>query len=532
MSDPRVWAARVRRCLCLICAGFASIPSFSCSSSSAPTVGSAGVANLGGGGDDTTGTSGANSGGSDVSGGGSGPAGAGGSAAGSSNTAGTGGSVPVSAVTISSRFPASKAKVCADAPLRLTFSAPVSVGAAGKIQVFKASAPDTPVDSIDIAAASFRDTISGRAFYKVRPIFFEGNDAVVYLHTKALNPGENYFVTIDAGVFVDTSNAPLPAIGGAEAWPFSTVAPAPVLASSLTVSREGEGDFCTVQGAIDFIPAANASPVTVTIKNGTYHEVVYISGKNQIALHGEDRKRTIIAYPNNDALQQKLGTSFRAMVDAEGTTGLVIENLTLHNTTPQGGSQAEALRIEPGDQAILRNADFISLQDTLLLSGRVYVTGSYVEGNVDFIWGKGTAYFENSEIKTVGRAGFLVQSRNGLNYGYVFVDSIFSTDGKAVGTLLGRIEADRFPTSNVAYVNCKFAPFIAPKGWLITNSMGATTSGLDLSGLRFWEYQSVDLDGKPLDVSQRDPASKQLNATDAATLRDKSVVLAGWAPTP
>ena len=77
------------------------------------------------------------------------------------------------------------------------------------------------------------------------------------------------------------------------------------------------------------------------------------------------------------------------MVEAEGSNGLVFENLTLHDTTPQGGTQAEALRIEPGDKATLRDADFISLQDTLLLSGRIYVTGSYIEGNVDFIWGKG-----------------------------------------------------------------------------------------------------------------------------------------------
>jgi pectin methylesterase-like acyl-CoA thioesterase len=175
----------------------------------------------------------------------------------------------------------------------------------------------------------------------------------------------------------------------------------------------------------------------------------------------------------------------------------------------------------------------VSLQDTLLLSGRVFVTNSYVEGNVDFIWGKGTAYFQSSEIKTVGRAGYLVQSRNGGNYGYVFVDSTFTTDGTAPGaTMLARIEADRFPDSNVAFVNCKLGPQIAPKGWLITSSTGTPVASLDLSKLKFWEYQSTDLAGAALDVSQRDPASKQISQSEAATLRDKSVVLAGWTPTP
>ena len=131
------------------------------------------------------------------------------------------------------------------------------------------------------------------------------------------------------------------------------------------------------------------------------------------------------------------------------------------------------------------------------------------------------------------RAGILVQSRNGANYGYVFVDSTLTTDGTAPGaTMLARIEGDRFPYSNVAYVNCKLGPQIAPKGWLITNSTGAPVSDLDLSTLKFWEYQSTDLNGTALDVSQRDPASKQVSADVAAMLRDKSTVLAGWNPTP
>lgn len=449
-------------------------------------------------------------------------------------SAGSGMPINPSSVTIDSRFPESGAKVCADAPLRLSFSAKVAVGAQGKIQVFKASAPTTAIDTIDVAAAMpVRDTIAGRGFFKIRPIFIEGNDAVIYLKTKALSAPDSYFVTIDAGVFVDATNLSLPAISGPTAWQFETVAPAPADATMLTVAREGTGDFCTVQGAVDFVPAANTTPTTITIKKGTYHEIVFISAKHNLTFHGEDRKQSIVAYPNNDMLQLKLGTAYRSMIEAEGSNGLVFENLTLHNTTPQGGSQAEALRIEPGDQAILRDADFISLQDTLLLTGRVFVTNSYIEGNVDFIWGKGAAYFEKSEIKTVGRAGYLVQSRNGASYGYVFVDSTLSTDGTAPGgTVLARIEADRFPYSNVAYVNCKMGPQIAPKGWLLTNSTGAPVAGLDLSNLRFWEYQSTDLNGAPLDVSLRDPASRQITDNEAITLRDKTVVLAGWNPTP
>ena len=464
-----------------------------------------------------------------------GTSGAGGSPDADGGSGGTAGTAQLnqSSVTISGRFPANGAEVCSDAPLRLSFSAPVTVGTSGKIQVFKASDPSTPVDAIDVAVSSIRDTLSGRPFYKIRPVFIEGNDALVYLKNKALAEASRYFVTVDAGAFVDAENRPLAAFGGPADWQFDTRAPAPLSATQLTVSREGAGDFCSVQGAVDFLPMGNLTPTTITLKKGTYHEIVYIAAKHNITFHGEDRKQSIIAYPNNDALQMKLGTAFRALVEAEGSNGLVFENLTLHNTTPQGGSQAEALRLEPSDKSILRDSDFISLQDTLLLSGRVYVTNSYVEGNVDFIWGKGTAYFDKSEIKTVGRPGYLVQSRNTTNSGYVFVDSVLSTEGtSALGTMLARIEADRFPNSQVAFVNCKMGPHIAAKGWLVTNSLAASTAGLDLSKLRFWEYQSSDLGGAPLDVSLRDPASRQISEAEAAQLRDKASVLAGWTPTP
>lgn len=75
--------------------------------------------------------------------------------------------------------------------------------------MFKASQPDTAVDTIDIAAASFSDTIAGRVFQQTRPVFIDGNDAVIYLHKKKLVPNETYFVTVDSGVFLDAAQNPL-----------------------------------------------------------------------------------------------------------------------------------------------------------------------------------------------------------------------------------------------------------------------------------------------------------------------------------
>jgi hypothetical protein len=66
---------------------------------------------------------------------------------------------------------------------------------------------------------------------------------------------------------------------------------------------------------------------------------------------------------------------------------------------------------------------------------------------------------------------------------------------------------------------------IGAKGWTIT-----PTGTTQTSNLRFWEYQSTDLNGAALNVSGRDPASKQISASQAASMRNKATVLAGWNP--
>jgi pectin methylesterase-like acyl-CoA thioesterase len=198
--------------------------------------------------------------------------------------------------------------------------------------------------------------------------------------------------------------------------------------------------------------------------------------------------------------------------------------MTIHNLTPQGGSQAEALRLETCDQCVVRNVDVLSLQDTLLWDGRIYAKNCLISGNVDFVWGGGAAYFDQCEIHDAVEAGWNVQARNpATTFGYVFVDSTLTADAGITGHGLARIDASVYPASHVAYINCTMGSHISPAGWTIT---GTT----DTSQLRFWEYQSVDPTGKAIDVSKRAAGSKQLTSDEAAQMRDPTVVLAGWQP--
>ena len=64
-------------------------------------------------------------------------------------------------------------------------------------------------------------------------------------------------------------------------------------------ARDGSGDFCTVQGAVDFVPENNTTPRTIFIRKGVYTEIVYVAKKHALSFVGEDRKQSVIGYANN-----------------------------------------------------------------------------------------------------------------------------------------------------------------------------------------------------------------------------------------
>jgi len=422
---------------------------------------------------------------------------------------------------VTALFPAPGAtSVCPDPPLRITFSGAPSLGSTGKIQVFNSGG--TSVATVDLAASTVTDTIGGTTFVLLRPVYVDGNAAVVYLKTKALGYGQSYYVTVDAGAIKPPGGGTF-SISGSSTWRFTTAAAAPTTLSNLTVALDGAGEFCTVQGATDALPANNTAPATITINAGTYHEIVHVSKKSNITLHGQDRAQTLLVGTNNNTQQgSNAGTSNRALLGFDGTNGLTIENLTIKNLTPQDGSQAEALRLQSCDKCVVRNADIWSLQDTLLWSGRLYAENCLIVGNVDYVWGTGAAYFNKCELRTVGRTGVIVQSRNAAGaYGYVFVDSKLTVDAASKNNILARIDVSVYPGSHVAYINCQMTG-VAGSGWTVTG-------GSPTSSLRFWEYQSTDASGKALDVGSRANGT-QLSASQATMMRDPTVVLGGWAP--
>jgi hypothetical protein len=203
-----------------------------------------------------------------------------------------------------------------------------------------------------------------------------------------------------------------------------------------------------------------------------------------------------------------------------------LEDLTLLNSTPFGGSQAESFRGN-GDRITLNRVSLPSFQDTIRIQGLGYVTNSYIQGDVDFTWGVGTVFWTHDELKSM-HAGYVTQIRNsqGQN-GYVFFDdTLTSAPGVADGSVyLGRIDPTVYPYSQAVYIDTTMGSQINPAGWLLSNADCSAATHV-----QFWEYGSVTPQGRPVDTSQRLACSRQLTAVQAAQWSDPAFALGGWVP--
>jgi pectin methylesterase-like acyl-CoA thioesterase len=427
--------------------------------------------------------------------------------------------VPAATKIFAFNPPNGATNICPDTLLRLGFVTPPVLGRTGQIRIINKSGE--LADSIDLAANDTHNAqprLIGGLVFTNYPILVWRNVAIVCPHAGALKYGQTYHISIDPGVFEGTTNS--------LTWTIHTRRDSPPSgAERLTVAADGSGDFCTVQGAIDFVPSGNTQPREIFIRNGTYQEIVYVTNRNRLAFRGEDRRQTIIEYANNENFNY-LGLKRNAYRQTFGVDAddFRLENLTLRNATPKGGKQAEALRVD-GQRCIINNVDFYSFQDTLKLSGTVFVSNCYIEGDVDFIWGFGTCYFTNCEIKTVSSRACVTQIRNDeSHFGDVFVNCRLTKATGVSNAILSRIEPNRFPYSHVAWINCAMDDHIRPDAWSVMRNTNS------LATIRFWEYHTTDLTGAPLNVSQRADFSKQLTDSEAAQMRDPKYVFGGWVP--
>ncbi|MEN6386476.1 MAG: pectinesterase family protein [Phycisphaerales bacterium] len=438
-------------------------------------------------------------------------------------------------MTITNTFPAANAtEICYDTKLWITFdSAPiVSIDPNKHLQICKLS-DDSVVYDLQLKALPtntygpistnwpYKITLAGRSI-NYEPFVVNGNVIEIYPSVR-LEYNTSYYVKMTEAFCKDSQDHNSPEINDNTTWRFTTKASAPAADHEYVVALDSSGDFCTMQGVIDAVADNDTLRTLIKIKDGNYRGVFYIlNTKNNITLLGENKDTTILSAYNREAFNG--GSDYRMLVRSYGAN-LRIYNLTMHNTTPDGGNQAETIK-QSGNKCIIENCKFRSFQDTLCLNGQIYMNNSYVEGDSDFIWNTGTVYFNKCEIKCLTDGSVVSQPRTSSVNGFFFVDCAITSEPNVNDCYLGRLFLG-YNYAQSAFINCTMpADLFKPIGW---NKNDQT----NMDSIRLWEYKSRTPEGTLIDVSQRlTPGSRQL--TDAETLywRDANNVFqySAWNP--
>lgn len=393
--------------------------------------------------------------------------------------------------------------------------------------------PGTPSGTAEPTPPDYQLTIIGGftdAFH-FYPVIVHDSVATIYLHNNMLEYGHTYSVTIDPGV-LSLPDGSFGGIAKADNWTFTTKESAPVHADTLVVDASGNGDFNTVQGALDFIPDFSDQPTVILVRAGDYEELVYARNKTHVTIKGAGMDLTKVHYANNEVFNphpltvktnEWPGTfpSRRAAFALDNCHDIVIEDITI--ATDLVG-QAEGLLLN-GERIALYKVHIIGSGDALQANGTIYMEACELDGGGDTILGRGSLFAFRSNFRNNGGPFTWVRNTKG-HHGDIFVECTFSTNnGKTAD--YGRTNSNHgitYPDAELVFIDCRVSNII-PEGW---SAIGEPTA-------RMYEFNTRDLvTGELVDTSKRHPYSRQLDATRDRKLIDKyrspDFVLNGWTP--
>ena len=282
-----------------------------------------------------------------------------------------------------------------------------------------------------------------------------------------------------------------------------------------TVSKDGTGDFVSIQDAINNMKAFPAERITIFIKNGIYKEKVKLHEWNSnLILKGESKDLTIITF---DDYFKKIdigrnSTFFTPTLLVEGNDA-ILKNLTIQNSSGDIG-QAIALSINANRVSVI-NCKLLGNQDTLYLTGegKYFFKNTYIEGTTDFIFGSTTAFFENCEIFSKKDSFITAAStQENAEFGFVFEGCQFTAAKNISKVFLGRPWRIYAKT---AILNSTLGNHILPDGWENWNKKEAEKTSF---------YAEFNNSGNGSEVKNRVKWSHQLTAKQAKMYSKENVL--------
>ena len=287
---------------------------------------------------------------------------------------------------------------------------------------------------------------------------------------------------------------------------------------TLFVARDGTGEFRNIDDAIEVCRAFMDYHKVIFVKKGIYKEKLIIpSWLTNIEICGEDAEQTVITWDDHANIRTQerpkgMGTFRTYTLKIEGSD-ITLKNITIENNSARLG-QAVALHTE-GDRLVFVNCRFLGHQDTVYTGvggSRQLFRNCYIEGTTDFIFGPGTAWFEDCEIRSKANSYITAASTpKDQPYGYVFNRCRLTADEGIDKVYLGRPWRDYGYT---LFMNCDLGSHIRPEGWHHWQKNREQTA-------RYLEYGNT---GAGADTKSRVGWSRQLDKKEAKKITMEEVL--------
>jgi len=298
--------------------------------------------------------------------------------------------------------------------------------------------------------------------------------------------------------------------GNADALSAQTVIDSPLLTQKIGTNRtikvdiNGKGDFTSIQEAINAVPQNNSKWIIIHVRKGVYREKVHIpKNKPYIFLRGNGKGRTALVW-SMSSVDNKASATFTVQAPH-----FIAFGISFKNEAPTGvafTSQNQSVAAFVGaDMVAFYHCGFYSTHNTLFdYKGRHYYDNCYIQGSIDFIFGRARSIFHSCEIFVIAdmRVNILgsITAHNRESdddSGLVFVK------GKVYGigdVYLGRAKGAH---SRTIFAKTYLSRTIDPKGWTNWSYNGPTQNmfqaeykchgpGADTTGRAEWSKQLTE----------------------------------------
>lgn len=325
---------------------------------------------------------------------------------------------------------------------------------------------------------------------------------------------------------------------------------------------ENEFTFSSIQEAINSVPKDNHQWVTLQIAPGIYREKLIID-RPFLHLKGTSATNTQIVFgdyglkPWSDGFKCGTFRSYSAFIDSHDIS---VSGIGFVNDAGFGKDVGQALALyADGDRLTFDGCHFLGSQDTLFtgplppkeiepggfrgpkqfaprVNGRHYYKNCYIRGDIDFIFGSATAFFENCEIfaqKTdMDCAADSTENQKiysyitapstpkGQTYGYVFQSCRLTSNCPPASVYLGRPWRDY---AKAVFLSCDLGKHIHPAGFHDWNKPQAHETCF------FAEYKNF---GEGASPETRSDFVTQLTDNEACLFSKQNVLCGedGWLP--